>query len=385
LTKSGAGKWILTGTNTYTGGTTIANGLLQIGAGAASGNIGNGNIINNGALNFNRSGILTVSGGITGTGALTNDGSGTVILVADNTYSGGTTINAGTLQIGNGGASGKLNAAQPVINNGTLVFNSSSNFTLNGNISGSGSLVKNGSGTLTLNGASAYTGTTGITNGNLFVNGVSASASTTVYNTGGFFRKFGGSGTLFGPLTLAGQLTTLAPGPAAGSIGTLTINHNLSFGGNVEIEVNKSLSQSNDLVFVGGALTNTWTGGFTPTLTVTNLGPALVAGDTFTVFSKPLQNGAVLSVTGAGATWVNNLAVDGSISVISATRPSLNFSLVGSSLQFSWNTSFGNFKLQSTTNILSNNWADYPGGGTSPVTVPIDVTKPTVFFRLISP
>jgi hypothetical protein len=54
---------------------------------------------------------------------------------------------------------------------------------------------------------------------------------------------------------------------------------------------------------------------------VTNLGPALVVGDRFKLFNKPLTNGAALTVTGAGVVWANNLQVDGSISVFSATLP----------------------------------------------------------------
>ena len=54
---------------------------------------------------------------------------------------------------------------------------------------------------------------------------------------------------------------------------------------------------------------------------------------------------AALTVTGAGSTWANNLAVDGSITVTTVTRPTLNFTQTGNSLQFSWNTSFGSYKL----------------------------------------
>ena len=102
---------------------------LQVGAGGASGSLGSGNIVNNGNLDFNRTGTLTVSGAISGTGSVTNDGTGTVILADNNTYSGGTTINAGTLQIGNGGATGSLNGNGPIVNNGTLIFNTTGAFT----------------------------------------------------------------------------------------------------------------------------------------------------------------------------------------------------------------------------------------------------------------
>jgi hypothetical protein len=96
-------------------------------------------------------------------------------------------------------------------------------------------------------------------------------------------------------------------------------------------------------------------------------------------------NGAALTVTGGGVSWTNNLAVDGSIGVGSpavVTPPTLSFGHSGGGLQFSWT---GSFKLQSQTNtIIRSKWIDYPGGGTSPVTVPIDVTKGAVFFRLVT-
>jgi autotransporter-associated beta strand protein len=165
LTKNGAGKWVLTGTNTYSGVTTIANGVLQIGAGGASGTLGSGSIVNNASLDFNRTGTLTVSGAVSGSGWVTNDGPGTVILAANNTYSGDTTINAGTLQIGNGGGTGTLDINAGVIDNGTLVFNSTAAFTLNGVISGKGQLIKQGSGLLKLLGNNTFTGGTTVAAG----------------------------------------------------------------------------------------------------------------------------------------------------------------------------------------------------------------------------
>jgi hypothetical protein len=85
-----------------------------------------------------------------------------------------------------------------------------------------------------------------------------------------------------------------------------------------------------------------------------------------------------VTVTGGSATWVNNLEVDGSITVATVLAPpTLNFTPTGGGLQFSWTGS--GYKLQAQTNSLSvgisNNWGDYPGGGTSPVTVPVDVDE----------
>jgi autotransporter-associated beta strand protein len=243
-----------------------------------------------------------------------------------------------------------------------------------------GDLWQFGPGTLTLSGPGTYTGRTFVYGGGtLILNSGNLAYYTTVLD-----GTLGGTGMLSGPVTVNAG-TTLAPGASAGSVGTLTINNSLTNGGNLAIEVNKSLAQSNDLVVVSGVLINAGTG----TLTVANLGPALAAGDKFTLFSKPMQNGAAMAVTGAGATWANNLAVDGSISVTAVTVPTLNFTKAGNNLQFSWDTSFGNYKLQSQTNSLnsgiSTNWSDYSGGGSSPVTVPINSLNETVFFRLVSP
>ena len=128
VTVNSTNKWILTGNNTESGPTTINAGTLQIGTGGATGAIGTGNIDNESSLDFNRTGTLTVSGAISGTGAVTNDGSGTVILANNNSYSGDTIINAGTLQVGTGGATGSLNNNGNITNNGVLVFNTTGNF-----------------------------------------------------------------------------------------------------------------------------------------------------------------------------------------------------------------------------------------------------------------
>jgi len=165
LAKSGTGKWVLTGANTYSGVTTIAGGLLQIGAGGGSGSLGSGGIVNNSQLIFNRTGNLTVGGVISGTGAVTNEGTGTLILTGNNTFTGGTTINAGTVQLGNGGANGSLETASPIVNNGLLVFNSTSPIIIRGFnavISGTGNVRVQGTGLAQAVGANTYTGWTQI-------------------------------------------------------------------------------------------------------------------------------------------------------------------------------------------------------------------------------
>ena len=100
LVQLGTGTSILTAANIYSGGTTISTGTLQLGNAGVTGSIV-GNIVDNGALEFNRTDAgLNVVGNISGTGSVIQAGTGTVTLSGTNIYSGVTTVSAGTLQAG---------------------------------------------------------------------------------------------------------------------------------------------------------------------------------------------------------------------------------------------------------------------------------------------
>ena len=107
-----AGPLILSGTNTYTGATTIiSGGSLQLGTGGTTGSLSPSSAItNNGNLTVNRSNAVTQgtdlgAAAITGTGSFTQAGTGTTTLNAANTYTGLTTVSAGALTIAGTGAS----------------------------------------------------------------------------------------------------------------------------------------------------------------------------------------------------------------------------------------------------------------------------------------
>ncbi len=112
LDKIGTATLTLTGNNTYTGGTTISAGTLQIGNGGTTGSI-IGNVTNDGILVFDRSDSVTFGGVISGTGSLVKQGAGTLTLPATNSYTGTTTVNAGSLIV-----DGTIASAQTVVNPG---------------------------------------------------------------------------------------------------------------------------------------------------------------------------------------------------------------------------------------------------------------------------
>ncbi len=102
LVQKGTGLLILAGNNTaYTGPITFSN-LLQVGNGGASGTLGTGNVTNNGTLLFNLAipNSTTVNANISGSGGITNVGTGTTILNGTDTYAGNTVVSAGTLRVG---------------------------------------------------------------------------------------------------------------------------------------------------------------------------------------------------------------------------------------------------------------------------------------------
>ena len=254
LTKTGTGTLVLSGANAYGGGTTISAGTLQLGDGGTSGSI-TGDVTNNATLAFNRSDTATFAGVISGTGAVQQNGIGTTVLTATNSYTGGTTINAGTLQLGNGGTSGSITG--DVTNNGTFAFNRSDAITFGGLVSGTGAVTQIGSGITTLTGANSYTGTTTVSAGTLIVNGNQAAATgATTVNAG---ATIGGTGTIGGNVTIANG-GTLAPGEVGTTPGALTINGTLAL--NDTSNLNYNFGQANiaggafnDLTNVSGDLT----------------------------------------------------------------------------------------------------------------------------------
>ncbi len=239
LSKLGAGTLILTGDNSYSGGTTISAGTLQLGNSGTTGSI-SGNVVNNGTLAFDRSNDMTLAGAISGSGAVVQQGSGSTTLSGANSYSGGTTIAAGRL-IGQASSFG----TGDILDNAVLVFDQPVDAIFAAAINGSGSLIKTGLGNLNLTSDSTLNGATTIQAGKLSVNGSLASSTVTVLGGG----ALGGNGMVGATTLQAGGV--IAPG---NSIGTLTVNGNyVGAGGTLEIEamLDGDTSPADKLVITG--------------------------------------------------------------------------------------------------------------------------------------
>ncbi|WP_277976413.1 autotransporter-associated beta strand repeat-containing protein [Pantoea endophytica] len=185
LHKTDLGTLQLNGNNSYSGGTVISAGTIQVSADTNLGASEGGITLADGTLRYTQGfssdrRVTLIDGGgtidtqafnasltniIAGEGELTKRGSGALILSGDNVFLGTTNIREGILQLGNGGGSGNL--AGNIDNQGTLVLNRSDTFTLSGDISGSGQVWQQGSGVARLAGINSWSGLTFVEQGTL--------------------------------------------------------------------------------------------------------------------------------------------------------------------------------------------------------------------------
>lgn len=243
VAKVGTGTQTVTGANTYTGQTTISGGTLQLGSGGSVGSLAaSGAIVDNGNLTINR--YSTVAQGtdfsgsaISGTGSLTQAGSGTTTLNIANTYTGGTIVTGGTL---NASAANSLGTGALAVNNANVAAASNViiRFTANQAVSSLSSAVSGTSGNtaqITIDAGHALTDTqSGMTNyagsvsgsGTLNVGGQSSSAPATVNYTG-TDSAAQTNVNAYATVQLANTSGAALSGPVAvATNGTLTINAN---------------------------------------------------------------------------------------------------------------------------------------------------------------
>jgi autotransporter-associated beta strand protein len=275
---SGTQTWSgnMTGTGSYlrgAGGTTVLGGqTISV------------NIANSSNITFDRATDSTYSGVMSGGGVVVKQGAGTLTLSGANTYSGVTTINAGTLQVGNAGTTGTLGTGN-VTNDGGLTFNRSNAMTVANDISGTGTITKSGSGTTTLSGANTYTGNTNINAGTLSVGNsgnLGGSSNGIVFN--------GGTLAATGAITSGGRNVTVNAGN-----GTIDTASNSVTVGNIDGSGNFTKSGSGTLTANRYRVNN---------LNITGVAKAAAIAD-------PTSSASVIP----GVSVVNSLVVNGASTV----------------------------------------------------------------------
>lgn len=334
ITKVGGGKWILSGTNTYSGITTVSLGTLQFGDGGTAGTLPTNGIVNNAALAFNRADNLADTGVISGTGSVSQDGDGVVTFTKSHTYSGATLITSGTLALSGSGA----------ISNSSITL-------------ADGALLD----------VSARTG-----------------GSMTLASG----KTLSGYGSVKGGFVIASG-AKLTPGS---SLGTLTFSNNLTLlaGSTTTIEIG-TLPSVNDKIVVNGTLA------YGGSLVVTNIGGhALAAGDSFQIISAAAVSGVFSSITLpplAGALfWDTNLLY--SAGTISVALPSpRNLVWKGDGVRNSWDnnvtqnwldtnnaaTYFNDLDSVTFNGVGSNNSAIFLSGAIQPAAVTVNASKDYAF------
>ena len=229
------------------------------------------------SITVNATNNYVLSGGyITGPANLVKNGSGSVTLAMANDYAGGTTVNNGVLQLGDG-VSNNGSIVGSIANNASLVISNASAQTINNNISGSGQtivggavevsltgnisgsqkVVANGSGGLLLSGTNSYTGGTVVNNGvliaaNATALGVPASGILATVNGGANLAyEVTGTQTLTNPIVGAGSLTysNANPGTAGQPLNNGLVGLKLavsnSFSGGLTINVGSVYAYNN--------------------------------------------------------------------------------------------------------------------------------------------
>ncbi|EGD2937211.1 fibronectin-binding autotransporter adhesin ShdA [Salmonella enterica] len=307
IVKTGNDELIVTGDNTYSGGTTITGGTLTA---DHADSLGTGAIVNSGVLQVGEGELENT---LSGSGALVKTGTGELTLSGDNTYSGGTTITGGTLTADHADSLG----TGVIANSGVLQVGEGE---LENTLSGSGALVKTGTGELTLSGDNTYSGGTTIDDGVLIAANVNALGGGDVDNAGTLKLDAEGEFNLANVTTQSGATTELAKGT------TLNVD---SLTQQADSTLNIDLSKANGesaitagSVTLGGTLNVTGIGSVTDSWTPEAYTYTLIDSDS--AITSDFDN---LTVAGMNREDVDFLTIDGKVDEADNTHYDLTASL----------------------------------------------------------
>ena len=388
--KDGPGTLLNDTASSYTGPTTIKNGVLQIGNGGI-GDIGTGNITNNASLVFDQSDNNPntgqpnphyVTAPISGTGTLTVEGGSPLVLSGNNTFSGGTLVSGSSVvYVGNGGGTGGIGTGA-VTNNGSLVVNRTGTVTLTNNLTGGGPIAFVGSATVSLGGTNTDANNLYVSNG--IVKLASATAVYSDGSAGDWLILDGSAGSAAGTLDLNGHnlavnaisginanvngliennggtgLNTLAIVGSATTTYSGQIRDNTGTGGQIALVVENGANQTLDVENNTG---NTYSGGTiisNATLTLT-ANDNISAPDALGSGPVTLLNGSLYAVGALndGYTWAsvpNSITVPTNYSgaLYGPGRGTVAANLSGGG-SFTYYTAY-------VRDIISGNWSGFTG------------------------
>jgi len=222
--------------------------------------------------NVAKSYVLSGTGLISGNSSITLSGDGmgdggAVTLLTTNNYTGATVINYGTLQVGNGVASGSIDGTSAITNNGVLIFNQSNTHSLGASLVGYGALVKSGAGTLILAGDNSGTIPGQIFSGPVTINGggtLSVASDATLGQNNGSVEISNATLQVNSGCTLERNLTLDGTNDTLNVNGTVILQNALNGGlptvtvggaGNLQIDTGgSSVALPTNVVLNGGSL-----------------------------------------------------------------------------------------------------------------------------------
>ncbi len=294
VSQSGSGTTIIDSSNSYTGGTTLSAGILNLESSGAVGSAGtiifNGGTLqysSNNAIDYssrfstainqqynvdtNGQDVLFASDLTSSGGSLTKSGLGILTLSGSNTYDNGTTLSEGTLALEHNNGAGTetiamsdgttlaLNSSISVSNNVTLAGTSTVNVasgtgTLSGTLSSTGNLTKTGSGTLTLNGNNSYSGGTALSAGTLTLAHDNGTGTETIAMSNGTTLALNPSISASNNVTLAGTSTVNVNSGTGTLSGTLSSTGNLTKTGSGILNLAGSSTYTGTTIVSAGTL-----------------------------------------------------------------------------------------------------------------------------------